>query len=201
MASIQGYAFARSGEGVTKRLRSKAFRALLRQEIAYFDQSEHSSGALCTRLATEASAAQGASGVRFGLIIENLFAMSVGILIGLAYSWQLTLLVVAFLPLVLFGGILQIRLTTRFARRNRHIVEDAGKVRRSIHRLNDEFISRLDHDGSYSEYSNGNAIDQTESLRRSIFSKTQYYLSVLSDLYVSKIGMFVLDHHANIFKL
>ena len=133
MTSIQGYAFARSGEGVTKRLRAKAFRALLRQEIGYFDQAEHSSGALCTRLATDASAAQGASGLRFGLIVENLFAMSVGIIIGLAYSWKLTFLVVAFLPLILFGGILQIRLTTRFARRNRHIVEDAGKVRSYFH--------------------------------------------------------------------
>ncbi|CAF5021578.1 unnamed protein product, partial [Rotaria sp. Silwood1] len=62
---IQGYAFAQSGEALTKRLRSKTFRAILRQEIAYFDQEKHSTGALCARLATEASAVQNASGVRF----------------------------------------------------------------------------------------------------------------------------------------
>ncbi|CAF3233074.1 unnamed protein product, partial [Rotaria sp. Silwood2] len=50
-----GYMFAQSGEALTKRLRSKAFRAILRQEIAYFDQEKHSTGVLCTRLATEAS--------------------------------------------------------------------------------------------------------------------------------------------------
>jgi len=120
--------FAYSGEAVIKRLRSKAFRAILHQEIDYFDQPEHSTGALCTRLGTEASAVHGASGVRFGYIVEYLFAMGVGVIIGFVYSWQLTLSIAAFIPLILFGGILQIRLTARFARKDRKILEDAGKV-------------------------------------------------------------------------
>jgi len=65
--------FAYSGEAVTKRIRSKAFRAILRQEITYFDQLEHSTGALCTLLETEASAVQGAIDVCFGLIFQYFF--------------------------------------------------------------------------------------------------------------------------------
>ena len=42
-----------------------AFRALLRQEIAYFDLPEHSTGALTARLAADAS---GVQGVRFSKI-------------------------------------------------------------------------------------------------------------------------------------
>ncbi|CAF4126879.1 unnamed protein product, partial [Rotaria sordida] len=125
--SIQGYFFAQSGEALTKRLRSKAFRAILRQEIAYFDQENHSTGALCTRLATEASAVKSASGVRFGLIFQHIFGMIVGILIGFVYSWQLTLLMLVFLPFILFGGILEIRLTTYFASKDKQILENAGK--------------------------------------------------------------------------
>jgi ATP-binding cassette subfamily B (MDR/TAP) protein 1 len=120
--------FALSGEAVTKRLRSKAFRAVLRQEIAYFDQAEHSTGALCTRLATEASAVQGASVVCFGSICQYLFAMGIGTIFGFVYSWQLTLLMIAFLPLILFGGVFQIQLAARFARKDKKILEDAGKV-------------------------------------------------------------------------
>ncbi|CAF3391321.1 unnamed protein product [Rotaria socialis] len=56
--SVQGYVFARSGETLTKRLRSKAFQAILRQDMTFFDREENSTGALCTRLATEASAVQ-----------------------------------------------------------------------------------------------------------------------------------------------
>lgn len=48
-----------SGEALTQRLRSKIFRTLLRQEVAYFDHPDNNTGALCTRLATEASDVQG----------------------------------------------------------------------------------------------------------------------------------------------
>ncbi|CAF4888949.1 unnamed protein product, partial [Rotaria magnacalcarata] len=75
-------------EALTKRLRSKAFQAILRQDMTFFDREENSTGALCTRLATEASAVQCATGVRFGLIFQHLFAMVAGILLGFAYSWQ-----------------------------------------------------------------------------------------------------------------
>jgi len=120
--------FAYSGEAVIKRLRSKAFRGILRQEIAYFDQPEHSTGALCTRLGTDASAVQGATGVCFSLIFQYVFEMGLGIIIGFVFSWQLTLLTIAFLPFILFGGISQVRLTARFAKKDRQILENAGKV-------------------------------------------------------------------------
>ncbi|CAF5176033.1 unnamed protein product, partial [Rotaria sp. Silwood1] len=45
---IQSFLFACSGEALTKRLRSKTFRAILRQEIAYFDHPDNNTGALCT---------------------------------------------------------------------------------------------------------------------------------------------------------
>lgn len=56
---LQGVAFARSGEALTLRLRQLAFRTLLRQEMAYFDDHNNSTGALCTRLSTDASGVQG----------------------------------------------------------------------------------------------------------------------------------------------
>ncbi|CAM4746652.1 unnamed protein product [Rotaria magnacalcarata] len=102
-----GYVFARSGEALTKRLRSKAFQAILRQDMTFFDREENSTGALCTRLATEASAVQGASGVRFGLIFQYLFAIVAGIFLGFAYSWQLTLLKLKLLLSFIFRSLKQ----------------------------------------------------------------------------------------------
>ncbi len=48
-----------SGEYLTMRLRSMAFKAYLRQEIGYFDDHSNNVGALTTRLATGASSVQG----------------------------------------------------------------------------------------------------------------------------------------------
>jgi ATP-binding cassette subfamily B (MDR/TAP) protein 1 len=120
--------FSWSGEALTKRLRSRAFRSILRQDIAYFDQPKHNTGALCTYLATEASAVQGASGVRLGLMIQNFVTVGAGILIGFLFSWQLTLLILAFLPLIIFGAVIQIRLIGKFAKQDKERLEDGGKV-------------------------------------------------------------------------
>ncbi|CAF4472858.1 unnamed protein product, partial [Rotaria magnacalcarata] len=53
--------------------------------------------------------------------------MVAGILLGFAYSWQLTLLMIVFLPLMLFGGFLQTRLTVYYSSKDKHILENAGK--------------------------------------------------------------------------
>jgi ABC-type multidrug transport system fused ATPase/permease subunit len=55
------YSFGVAGERLTMRLRSQAFAAILRQDVAYFDTEENSVGALCTRLSGDAAAVQGVS--------------------------------------------------------------------------------------------------------------------------------------------
>ncbi|CAF3163376.1 unnamed protein product [Rotaria sp. Silwood2] len=60
-------AFATAGSKLTQRIRSKAFACLLRQEVAYFDRPENSSGAICARLSSDASAVQEMTGTRLGI--------------------------------------------------------------------------------------------------------------------------------------
>ncbi|CAF2881220.1 unnamed protein product [Rotaria sp. Silwood2] len=64
-------AFAIAGSKLTQRIRSKAFACLLRQEVAYFDRPENSSGAICVRLSSDASAIQEMSSTRFGAICTS----------------------------------------------------------------------------------------------------------------------------------
>lgn len=120
--------FACSGEALTKRLRSRTFRATLRQDISFFDDPKNNTGALCTRLATEASAVQGASGVRIGIVLNNFASLGAGIIISFVFSWQLTLLILAFVPFMVMGGFLQNRLMTGFAGSNKKNLEEAGKA-------------------------------------------------------------------------
>ncbi|CAF1162851.1 unnamed protein product [Rotaria sordida] len=75
LRSIQYTAFAISGSKLTQRIRSKAFVCLLRQEVAYFDRSENSSGAICTRLSSDALAVQEMTGTRLGLAAEVIHNM------------------------------------------------------------------------------------------------------------------------------
>ncbi|CAF1332172.1 unnamed protein product, partial [Rotaria sp. Silwood1] len=65
---FQYTAFAIAGSKLTQRIRSKTFSCLLRQEVAYFDRPENSSGAICTRLSSDASAIQEMTGQHVGLV-------------------------------------------------------------------------------------------------------------------------------------
>ena len=48
---------------------------MLRQEMGYFDDHFNTTGALTTRLATDASRVQGATGTRLGVIFQSVFAL------------------------------------------------------------------------------------------------------------------------------
>ena len=48
-----------SGEFLTERIRSRLFKAMLRQEMGWFDEEKHSTGALTTRLSEDAAQVQG----------------------------------------------------------------------------------------------------------------------------------------------
>ncbi|CAF4895872.1 unnamed protein product [Rotaria sp. Silwood1] len=125
---LQYFLFACSGEVLTKRLRSKIFHAILRQEIVYFDDPNNNTGALCTRLATEASAVQSATGIRIGLSLQNFSALGVGIILAFVFSWQFTLLILGFVPLLVVGVLFRSYLITGFASKDKRLFEDVGQV-------------------------------------------------------------------------
>ncbi|XP_052792991.1 ATP-dependent translocase ABCB1-like isoform X1 [Mya arenaria] len=125
---LQGYMFGRSGEALTLRLRSIVFKTMLKQEMAFFDDHENNVGALCTRLSTDASQIQGMAGVRLGTTILSLGSILAGLIIAFIISWKLTLLIIAFLPLLMVGGMLQMKMLTGAAGKNKEALESAGKV-------------------------------------------------------------------------
>jgi ATP-binding cassette subfamily B (MDR/TAP) protein 1 len=52
---VQHYNFAAMGELLTKRIRTNMLSKILTFEVGWFDQDENSSGAVCSRLASEAN--------------------------------------------------------------------------------------------------------------------------------------------------
>ncbi|CAF0897005.1 unnamed protein product [Brachionus calyciflorus] len=125
---IQYVMFGLSGENMTKRIRSQAFKAILSQEIGYFDKQENNVGTLTTRLAVEAAAVQGATGVRLGGVLMNIGNFGIGLILAFVYGWAVTLVIIAFVPLMIVSGVLQTRLITGFAGKDKEIIEEAGKI-------------------------------------------------------------------------
>ncbi|ELU17748.1 hypothetical protein CAPTEDRAFT_209638 [Capitella teleta] len=121
--------FSQSGTRLTMRLRKLAFDSIIRQDMSFFDDLSNSTGALGTRLASDAALVQGATGSRLAIVIQSLSSVGVGILIGMIYSWKLSLLVVAFMPFIMMSGAISVKRATGNSKAGkRNPLEESGKV-------------------------------------------------------------------------
>ena len=102
--SMVAWLFATSGENLTLRLRKKSFEKYLHCEMSYFDDPFNSTGALTSRLSTEAGKVQGAIGGQAQCIFKSIGALGVAFTIGFYYEWRITLVSLAFVPIM---GVLQ----------------------------------------------------------------------------------------------
>ncbi|KND00616.1 uncharacterized protein SPPG_03744 [Spizellomyces punctatus DAOM BR117] len=117
-----------AGDKLTTRLRHESFRALMRQEIAFFDDEKNSTGALTAKLAEDANLVQGLTGQTFAQILQLISNFTVGLGIAFSNSWQLTLVVLACVPLVGIGGYLQLKTLTGFGEKSREAYKDANQT-------------------------------------------------------------------------
>uniref|UniRef100_A0A8C0AWX8 ABC-type xenobiotic transporter n=1 Tax=Buteo japonicus TaxID=224669 RepID=A0A8C0AWX8_9AVES len=125
---IQGFMFGKSGEILTMRLRSLSFRALLQQEVGWYDDQKNAVGVLLTRLATDASQVKGATGSRLGLMTMTVFTLLTAIVIAFVYGWQLTLLILACIPFVIATNAASVRSVSGHAAKDQKALEEAGRV-------------------------------------------------------------------------
>ena len=109
-------------------MRSLAFKAMLRQEIGWFDQERNSSGALTTRLADDAAKIQGATGTRLGTLLETFIGMFMSLIIAFVYSWVMTLVILGVVPFIFISGALEVKALAGHAATNKKALEKAGKV-------------------------------------------------------------------------
>lgn len=108
MSYAQEACFLVSGVKLTTRLRALCFKAILRQDATFFDRPENSTGALLSKLATDADLVQGVAGPFYGAILETISAAVVSLVVAFNASWQLTLVTLMVLPLQVMGGYFQV---------------------------------------------------------------------------------------------
>lgn len=103
-----------SGERLTRKLRNDCFKALMRQDMGFYDERENSLGAVTTRLATDASAVQGVTGSMLGAFSFAISTIVTGLIVSYITCWRIALVVTALFPFMAFAGALQVKMITGF---------------------------------------------------------------------------------------
>lgn len=69
-----------------------------------------------------------ATGTKIGQVLESLAVLTTALIVAFIYSWNLTLVILAFMPLMIGVGVVQSRLVAGFAKGDKKAMEEAGKV-------------------------------------------------------------------------
>jgi ABC-type multidrug transport system fused ATPase/permease subunit len=145
---IQIASFVISGEKLTRRVRSMCFRAILRQEIGFFDEEKHSSGVLISRLADDAYRVQGVTGQMLGSILQNLATFVAGLTIAFVNGWELTLVILSFVPLIGLGAALEFKAMAGFGAKAKKAYDTAGQTACEVI-LNIRTVASLSKEGHF----------------------------------------------------
>ena len=123
---IQGVAFAFCSEKLIHRVRDRAFRTMLRQDIAFFDKEENTAGALTSFLSTETTHVAGLSGVTLGTILTVLTTLIAACVLSIAIAWKLALVCIATIPILLGCGFFRFWLLAQFQSRAKKAYEKSA---------------------------------------------------------------------------
>ncbi|XP_006462775.1 hypothetical protein AGABI2DRAFT_207384 [Agaricus bisporus var. bisporus H97] len=126
--AAQNYLFAYCAAALTAKLRMFSFRAILRQDIEFFDRDEHSTGALTSDLSDNPQKVNGLAGVTLGAIVQSIATIISGLILGLVFIWKLALVAMACTPLLISTGYIRLRVVVLKDQANKKSHEESAQL-------------------------------------------------------------------------
>jgi ATP-binding cassette subfamily B (MDR/TAP) protein 1 len=125
---FQNYYFASAAAVLTAKLRSMTFKAILRQDIEYFDDEKNNTGALTSNLSENPQRVNGLAGITLGTIVQSIATLVVGLAIGFAYAWRIAVVGLACVPLLICGGYIRLQVVVLKDQRNKKSQESSAQI-------------------------------------------------------------------------
>ncbi|RIA99696.1 P-loop containing nucleoside triphosphate hydrolase protein, partial [Glomus cerebriforme] len=91
-----------TGERITRKIREEYLRAVLRQNIAYFDKL--SAGEVTTRITNDTHLIQNGISEKVSMAFSYFIQLIVAFIIGFTKNWKMTLAIFGLIPIILING-------------------------------------------------------------------------------------------------
>ncbi|KAK3445783.1 hypothetical protein EUGRSUZ_A01009, partial [Eucalyptus grandis] len=122
------YLFSVAGCKLIERIRLMCFKKLVHMEVGWFDEPDHSSGAIGVRLSADAASVRALVGDALAQIVQSIVSAVAGLVIAFAASWQLALIILALIPLIGVNGYVQVKFMKGFSADAKMMYEEASQV-------------------------------------------------------------------------
>ncbi|XP_063678804.1 ATP-dependent translocase ABCB1-like [Bolinopsis microptera] len=119
-----------SAERQSSKARNEYFRAIMRQEIGWFDET--SSGELTTRLTSDISKLRDGMSDKVCLAVQWMTAFLAGFIIAFCYEWRLSLVIMSTSPLMAIAGYLISKIMAGFAEKEQSAYAAAGGIAEEV---------------------------------------------------------------------
>ncbi|EYC19304.1 hypothetical protein Y032_0024g1008 [Ancylostoma ceylanicum] len=129
-ATIQAMCFLTVCENLVNQLRREFFKAILRQDITWFDKNH--SGTLATKLFDNLERVKEGTGDKLGLMIQFVAQFFGGFIVAFSYDWKLTLIMMSLAPFMIICGAFIAKLMASAATREAKKYAVAGGIAEEV---------------------------------------------------------------------
>ncbi|TFK28078.1 multidrug resistance protein 1 [Coprinopsis marcescibilis] len=125
---VTNHMFSAAASALTARLRTLSFKAILRQDIEYFDRDENNTGTLTAKLSDNPQKVNGLAGVTLGAIVQSFATLILGSVLGLAFVWKVGLVGMACIPVLVSPGYIRLRVVVLKDQVNKKEHEESAQL-------------------------------------------------------------------------
>ncbi|VAH14058.1 unnamed protein product [Triticum turgidum subsp. durum] len=125
---VGSYFFSVAGCKLIRRIRLMTFEKVVNMEIGWFDDPHNSSGSIGSRLSSDAAKVRGLVGDTLQLVVQNSATLVAGLVIAFVSNWELSLIILALIPLIGLNGWIQMKFIQGFSADAKMMYEEASQV-------------------------------------------------------------------------
>ncbi|KAK9373315.1 P-loop containing nucleoside triphosphate hydrolase protein [Lipomyces chichibuensis] len=188
-AAVSLYTYV--AQRLIRRIRYQMFRRFLRQDIAFFDLDENTTGTLTMSLGREAQSIDGLSGATFGQIMNSIVNVISSATLAIIVAWNLGLVCVACVPFMVLSGFFRFWVIAKFEETVKksheasasYACEAASAIKTVISLTREDDVCEHYHEALHAQTLKSRVASRKSAMLYALAQGMQYFIAALAFWY------------------